>query len=397
MDDIAPHKSNRGNVNAMPFSGAGQEPPLQRKKVLFLITKATFGGAQRYVYDLATNLPQHEYETGAAFGKRGRLSEMLETHGIPVLDVPSLDRNISPLRDIRSFSEIKEAIRAAAPDVLHVNSSKAAALGALAGRVLGIKKIVFTAHGWPFKESRDIFSQAFFFLISWFTALLSTHVIVVSRTDERIGLRMPWVRKKIVYIPLGRENLNLASPQEGFKEMFGILPPPFIGPQTIRLVSLADLTRNKGLRFGIDAVAELVKRGHDCIYVIAGEGEERDRLVAHMHAQSLSDRVFFSGFIPDAARYLSGFDVYLLPSLKEGMPYVLIEASLAGLPIVATTVIDPDFAESLGRTTLVPPQNALALADAVEAVASRSRNAVSTENRFPLPDMITKTLELYES
>ncbi len=368
---------------------------LERKKILFLITKATFGGAQRYVYDLATNLPHHEYETGVAFGVRGRLAELLETQGIPVLEIPSLARKISLSGDIKSFFEIRDAIRSATPDVLHVNSSKAAALGALAGRIYGVKTIIFTAHGWPFKESRDIFSQTILFIVSWITALMSTHVIVISRTDERIGRRMPGVANKIHYIPLGRENLNLASPQEGFREMFGDVPPPYIGPQTIRIVSIAELTKNKGVRYGIDAVAELTRRGLDCVYVVVGDGEEREQLIAHMHSQSVSDRVFFPGFIQDAARYLSGFDVYLLPSLKEGMPYVLIEASLAGLPIVATTIIDQEFADSLGRTTLVAPENPLALADAIEALSSRSRTAVSTENRFPLPDMITQTLELY--
>ncbi len=374
-----------------------QEPPNKRKKVLFLITKATFGGAQRYVYDLAANLPQHEYESGVVYGVRGRLADMLETHGIPVLEIPSLQRNISIVSDIQSYFEIRDAIRDTAPDILHVNSSKAAALGALAGRLSGVKTIVFTAHGWPFKESRDIFSQAILFLISWLTGILSTHVIVVSKTDERIGHRMPWVRKKIVYIPLGRENLNLAAPQEGFKEMLGELPVPPITQKTIRIVSIAELTKNKGLRFGIEAVAELTRRGHDAVYVIAGEGEEHDRLNALIREHGIADRVFLSGFVPDAARYLSGFDIYLLPSIKEGLPYVLIEASLAGLQIVATDIIDQEFADALGRTALVPPYNALALADAIEGIASLSRNSSATENRFPLPEMLTKTLELYEA
>jgi glycosyltransferase involved in cell wall biosynthesis len=377
-----------------------QEPPhtdkLERTKVLFLITKATFGGAQRYVYDLASNLPQNEYEAGVAYGIRGRLTDMLETHGIPVLEIPSLRRNISPLSDIKSYFEIRDAIRAATPDILHVNSSKAAALGALAGRIHGVKTIIFTAHGWPFKESRDVFSQAALFLISWFTGLLATHVIVVSKTDERIGARMPWVRKKLVHIPLGRENLNLAAPQEAFREMFGGLPIPPITQKTVRIVSIAELTKNKGLRYGVEAIAELTSRGLDCLYVIASDGEEHDRLTTLARELGVADRVFLSGFIPDAARYLSGFDVYLLPSIKEGMPYVLIEASLAGLQIVATTVIDQEFADALGRTTLVPPRNSLALADAIEGLATLSRNSVAAENRFPLPDMISKTLALYE-
>lgn len=374
-----------------------QESLTRRKKVLFLITKATFGGAQRYVYDLATNLPQSEYEAGVAFGVRGRLADMLETHGIPVLEIPSLRRNINIVSDWKSFVEIKDSIRSASPDVLHLNSSKAALLGAIAGRTLGVKKIIFTVHGWPFKESRDIFSQGVLLLFSWLTALLSSHVIVLSNTDENIALRMPWVRKKTVRIPLGRENLNLASPNEGFREMFGALPQPQIKPETMRLVSIAELTKNKGIRYAIEAVSILAARGIDCIYVVASDGEDREALLTYARELGIADRVFLPGFIHDAARYLSGFDVYLLPSLKEGMPYVLIEASQAGLPIVATTVVDDDFAEQLSRTKRVPPANALALADAIESFTDRSRSTITSENRFPLPDMITKTLDLYES
>ncbi len=373
-----------------------QDMPTTRKKVLFLITKATFGGAQRYVYDLATNLPQNEFETGVAFGVKGKLTEMLGSKGIPMLEIPSLNRDISLTTDARSFFEIRQAIRDARPDILHVNSSKAAALGALAGRLEGVRTIIFTAHGWPFKESRNIISKAILFLISYFTALCATHVIVVSKTDETIGQMMVGAGHKMVHIPLGREQLNLASPQDGFREMFGSLNPPYIKPDTIRIVSIAELTRNKGIRFAIDAIDELVhKRGKDCVYVVAGEGEERDNLVAHMHARSLSDNIFFPGFIPDAARYLSGFDVYLLPSLKEGMPYVLIEASLAGLPIVATTVIDRDLADQLSQTRLIHPMNSVEIADAISEMATRSRTAQTIENRFPLPDMLARTLELY--
>jgi glycosyltransferase involved in cell wall biosynthesis len=374
-----------------------QGASVARKKVLYLITKAVFGGAQRYVHDLATNLPQNEFEAGVAYGVRGKLSEMLETRGVPLLEIPSLGRDIALISDIRSFFGIRKSIRAAAPDILHLNSSKAAALGALAGRLLGVRRIVFTVHGWPFKESRGALSGCFLYAASYVTALLSTDVIVVSQSDEAIGLRMLGVGKKVVYIPLGRENLNVAAPQEAFKEMFGATPLPPITDTTIRIVSLAELTTNKGIRYGIECIAELMRRGVDAIYVVPGEGEERETLVALAGNLGVADRVFFPGFIPDAARYLSGFDVYLLPSIKEGMPYVLIEASLAGLPIVATDVIDDEFAEKLTRTKIVPARNPLALADAVVELAKLPQRSTHTINPFPLSEMIGKTLDVYRS
>lgn len=366
-----------------------------RKKVLYLITKAVFGGAQRYVYDLATNLPQNEFETGVAYGVRGRLSEMLETRGMPHFQIPHLGRDIALFSDLRSYSGIQDAIRASHPAIIHLNSSKAALLGALAARRIGVRKIVFTVHGWPFKESRNTVMKVIVYVASWLTALLSNTVIVVSKRDEEIGRRMWGVSKKIAYIPLGRDNLNTAPPQEAFREMFGSLTPPPINDTTIRIVSIAELTANKGIRYAIECVAELVRRGIDAIYVVPSEGELREELQALSERLGVADRVFFPGFVPDAARYLSGFDVYLLPSIKEGMPYVLIEASLAGLPIVATDVIDADFAERLTRTKIVPARDPLALADAVVELAKLPRSPVHAMNPFPLSEMVGKTLDIY--
>ncbi len=233
------------------------------------------------------------------------------------------------------------------------------------------------------------------YILSWITALLSTHVIVVSKGDEALGKRMPGVAKKLFYIPLGIAGLNLAPPNEGFRNMFGELPIPHLTAKTVRLVSISELTANKGIKYGIEAVAALRDRGIDSIYVIAGDGEQRKTLEAHAKKFGVSDRIFFSGFITDASRYLSGFDIYLLPSVKEGTPYVLMEAALAGLPIAATSVIDQSFVESLGTIRIVPAQNSFALADAIEELSGKTRTDMSGINPFPLPEMVRQTLEIY--
>lgn len=229
------------------------------------------------------------------------------------------------------------------------------------------------------------------------TAALSTEVITVSSTDADIARKMFFVRHKVRHIPLGRDLLNTAPPHEAFRDMCGSHPPPPIREETIRIVSIAELTANKDIHSGIDAVAELVRRGVDCVYVVAGDGEEREALEQHARAVGVDDHVCLSGFIPDAARYLSGFDVYLLPSIKEGMPYVLIEASLAGLPIVATSVIDEEFALQLGRTKIVSPRDVIAMADALQELGVRSRSTTTAEHRFPLSSMVQATVEVYTS
>ncbi|MCE9541048.1 glycosyltransferase [Candidatus Kaiserbacteria bacterium] len=364
-----------------------------QKKVLFLITKATWGGAQRYVYDLVTHLSPEEFKCAIAFGVPGRLSQLVTEKGISIRRLPSLGRDIALISDIKSFSEIRHMLREARPDIVHLNSSKAAALGALAGRLSGVPRIVFTVHGWPFKESRNALTRGVIYMLSWLTALLSHAVITVSDADTDAGKRMWGVGHKIQHIPLGLESVAQKTPAEAYRSMFGTLLPAPLTPETIRLVSLAELTRNKGIRYAIEAVALLRDRSIDAIYVVAGDGEERPSLEKLAGKLGVSDRIFLPGFIPDAAHYLTGFDIYVLPSVKEGTPYVTLEADTAGLPIVATSVIDATLFERFSLSRNVPPADPLALADAIEELATAPRNTGS--RNFPLAPMVERTRGVY--
>lgn len=290
-----------------------QESP---RKVLFLITKATWGGAQRYVYDIATHLPKDQFSVSLAYGQSGRLADELAEKSIETHHIDSLGRDIALISDVISFFKLLSYLRTKKPDVLHLNSSKAAALGALAGRIAGIKTIIFTAHGWPFKEQRGYFASKFIYLASWITTLLSHRTIVVSKTDEMLAANMRGVSKKITYIPLGREQLQFLPPDEGFRAMFGSLTPPAITASTLRLVTTAEFTANKGIRYGIDAIEHLTHQGIDTIYVVGGDGEDKAMLQEYASEKGVADRVYFPGFMSEAARNLRGFDAYLSPSIK---------------------------------------------------------------------------------
>ena len=76
------------------------------KKVLFVITKATWGGAQKYVYDLATRLPRKEYAVAVAYGEEGKLAEMLREKSIQLHQISPLSRDIAVISDIVSFWQI---------------------------------------------------------------------------------------------------------------------------------------------------------------------------------------------------------------------------------------------------------------------------------------------------
>lgn len=363
--------------------------------ILYLITKATNGGAQKYVHDLAINLPKDEFDVIVAYGERGKLARTLAGDNIKLREIPSLRRDVVLWSDIASLFQLIRTFRELRPDIVHLNSSKAAALGACAARIAGIKKIIFTAHGWPFKEARSIFARVPIFFVSWLSALLSHAVIVVSRTDERLAGRMWGIRTKVHYIPLGLTPLSLAAPQEAYRAMFGSLPAAPLKSTTLRLLSIAELTANKGLRFAIEAVRRLRDRGLDVVYVIAGEGEERAKLEKLSRTYGLSEHVFLPGYIENAAANLLGFDVFVLPSLKEGTPYSLLEAAQAGISIVATDVVDDECLSHITNARRVPRKDPVALADAISELSKTPRMMSAPKNSSPLTDMLRDTYRLY--
>jgi len=295
------------------------------KKILFVITKSNWGGAQRYVYDLATALPKNEFEISVAFGQDGLLAKKLREAGITTFQIKAMQRDVSISADIKSFFELLRLFRIEKPDVVHLNSSKAAGVGALAARLAGVSRIIFTAHGWPFAEKRNILWRLFAYLGSLATIMLSHSTIVVSKNDLSVGKGIPFCNTKMHLIYNGISTDTHFESGEKIRAAF---------PAGVRITgTIGELTKNKNQI----SLVEQAKNNPNMYVAIVGEGEEREMLEEKIKKYNLGDRVKLFGFVP-ADEVLRGFDIFALPSLKEGLPYVLLEAKAAGLPIVANRV-----------------------------------------------------------
>ena len=138
-------------------------------KILFVITKGNWGGAQKYVFDLATSLPKEKFNVSVACGEGEALPKKLVEAGIRVIPIPFLGRDINILNDCSVFFRLIKLFIAERPDVVHLNSSKIGGMGALAARMAFVPKIVFTAHGWTWNEDRSYLSKKIIVFISWLT------------------------------------------------------------------------------------------------------------------------------------------------------------------------------------------------------------------------------------
>lgn len=164
----------------------------------------------------------------------------------------------------------------------------------------------------------------------------------------------------------------------------------------IMLGVVSRLDEKKGLNYLIDAIA-LLKQKHDIRLQIIGEGSEYGNLVKQTQSLGLTDTIEFSGFVSgDLQNHFNSFDIFVFPSLWEGLPYSLIEAMKYGLPIVSTDVGGiPDAIKHSQEGVLVKPGSALSLAEGISLVLSDpelakrlSRNARQRfESQFILSKM----------
>jgi glycosyltransferase involved in cell wall biosynthesis len=139
--------------------------------------------------------------------------------------------------------------------------------------------------------------------------------------------------------------------------------------ESFTLGAAGRLSREKGFAFLLEALAGLVTEGHDLRLVILGEGGLRQALEQQVKALGLGERVLLPGYVADAGRYLPSFDLFVLPSLTEGLPMVLLEAMSVGLPTVASRVGGIPVVLDQGRAgLLVEPRDVDSLKAGIRAI-----------------------------
>ncbi|MDO8510231.1 MAG: glycosyltransferase, partial [bacterium] len=292
------------------------EPSPQKKKILYVITKSNWGGAQRYVFDLATSLPKDRYEVKVALGGNGQLAERLRENGVTVLSIKKLERDVRALKDLFVLWALFRVFKKEKPDIVHLNSSKIGGLGALAARLAGVKNILFTVHGFAFKEDRAAIARLFIKFLTWLTLVFTTKNIFVTRRElvETNGWAL--MGNKNILIHNGISSPRYLSREEARKKILGFLGIDEVPPDTLLIGTIGELTRNKGYGYALDAMVDCPRS----FLAIIGEGEEKTDLLSKLAAKGLGSKVFLVGFIPEAYALITAFDIFLISSVKEGFP-----------------------------------------------------------------------------
>jgi len=385
----------------------------QMKKILYVVTKSNWGGAQKYVYDLATSLDKNLYEPVVVLGSphedeqaSGVLLERLKVEGVRSIEVGSMQRDISLGKEWAVFWNLLGIILKEKPDVVHLNSSKAGGLGAFAARICFVRHIIFTVHGWPFLEKTPGRLRTLMKFLSWLTVFLSHKSIVVSKDNLEIGKRMFLVGNKFKLIYNGVKKVNFyekAETREILRKKVEVITGVSPAKDALWVGTIAEYTRNKSLDVLVHALAKLIDNRRDLkvFGFLIGDGEERKILETKIKEDGMTNHIFLTGFIPDAARLLKAFDVFTLVSQKEGHPYTLLEAGAASIASVGTNI--SGIQDILSESNLVEPNNPNELERILESLLTDStlRQAQGkqlhekVEKDFSFSKTLSETLALY--
>jgi glycosyltransferase involved in cell wall biosynthesis len=241
-------------------------------------------------------------------------------------------------------------------------------------------------------------------LFSWITALLCHRIITVSDYDLMRAQRMPFLRKKCIRIHNGIGKIKFLSKKESRESL---LPDRAAATDKQLWVGMiAELHANKGIEHAIKAVKLLQKKSVDekFILVIIGEGEERAALEKLIRELRLEHQVFLVGKKEQAPELLQAFNVFLLSSVKEGLPYVVLEAGLAELPVIATAVGGvPEIIKDMKSGILVKPRHEDEIALALDFLITNKNKCnefgaalkEQATGNFSLKALVSQTSILY--
>ena len=355
-------------------------------KIMHIITRLDMGGSAQntlltcrelagcYETVLVHGLARESGMTAAEVQAIEARKQAAQKRGVTFIRISSLVRQIRPLRDLAAFCALLWHIRRQRPDIVHTHTSKAGILGRLAARLTGVPHIVHTPHGHVFYGHFGRIASALFLALErWFARFTEkTVALTPSERQDYIDLGVGsaedilTIHSGVDLDPFGAAGLDVAAK----KAALGFDPAR-------RLVGFAGwLLPIKGPMHLLNAMESVWEDHPDATLVFVGKGAMEAELRQKADRLGLNGRVKFLGWRDDLHRIMPLFDVFVLPSLNEGMGRVLVEAMAAGRPIVASRVGGiPDLVRHGESGLLVAPRDELKLADSISLLLSNPDKA----------------------
>lgn len=355
---------------------------MNKIKIIHIITSLNFGGAERLLLDLARHLDKERFEVKVAtVVGSGPLQDEFAKAGVSVKVFEKKSK-----MGFRVIWQIAKYLRAEKPDIVHAHLFGGDTWGRLAAILARVPVIVSTEHNTNFDEGRA--KRLIKKVLSWKTK----KIVAVSEAVRNYSIAVDHLRpSKILVIPNGIETEKFAA----------VAGKNFSNPPIIAVVGR--LEEQKGHKYLFEAL-NLIKTIPWILWVV-GNGSLKNQLEQLAKDLSLRERIIFLGARRNIAEILSQIDIFVLPSLWEGLGLAVLEAAAAGKPVVASRVGGiPEIIEDGVTGLLVRPKDVKNLADGLEHVllgegeahemGERAREVV--REKFDIEKMVKTYKKLYD-
>lgn len=283
------------------------------------------GGLQRVIVNICRTIDRERFDISVlCLRDLGCFTDEVKELGIPVTLIPQKNGT-----DYLSFFKVADYFREIKPDVIHTHNTQPFMDGTIAALLTGVKRVIHTDHARSFPDKRR------YMFIEWFMSQFAYKVVGVSEHTSQNLMKYEKISpKKIVTIPNGIDPapFEITIDKKSKRQELGL---PEDGPVLGVAVRLSE---QKGLTYLLQAMPEIINKFPRVSLIIAGDGPLKETLIEETKQRHIDKNVYFLGMRHDTAELLQLFDLYVLPSIWEGLPMIVLEAMAAGCPIVATDV-----------------------------------------------------------
>jgi glycosyltransferase involved in cell wall biosynthesis len=334
------------------------------------------------------------------------VAELKRIPDLRVIESIYIPRDIAPTRDVQAFIQLLLLLHRENYDVVHTYTATPSFLGRIAARLVGIPVILHHQAGWTVTDFSSWLERVVFTPLEYLAAVASTKSICVSHAVAQQAHQLHIAPgRKLVTICNGIQPRTFIEAtgsihRQAYRHEFGIPSNHLLIGNTGRLAPQKD---NDTL---IQAMACLKSLIGDIPFtlLLAGEGPDRKRLEDLVHSLGLKKKVRFLGFRRDIPAFLAGLDIFVSPSLREGLSISLLEAMAAARPIVTTSILpNAELIEHEVTGLLVPPRSPKRIAESITRFAREpalaQRCAMAARQRvlehYTIERMFQETWNLY--
>jgi glycosyltransferase involved in cell wall biosynthesis len=346
---------------------------MTKMKIIHIITRLDRGGSSEDVLTTCRHFGAPKYLSVVVCGKTVDASEpmigLAEKAGTSFYTVSALHRSINPFNDLRALIGILAILKRERPDIVHTHTSKAGIIGRWAAWLYRLASrrrvsIVHATHGHVFYGYYPQVISQCFMMIERITALITDRIVVLTHNEIDEHLQRHIGRPEQFTVIHSGINYTTTVPDDQQQKLYF--------PQNALVVgSVGRLDPVKGFDIFIDAARTLYRKYPNMYFVLVGDGSQRAELIQRIKSYRIDKRCIITGWKDNPASYIEIMDIYVQPSLNEGLGKTILTAQLLKKPIVATAVQGiKSLIDHAVSGLLVPPGDPVALADAIEQLAA---------------------------